>query len=91
MKNVKKLCVVKLDIVGSKLQVVNKNERAIELEVDAFVTLTPDLNKEASSQVLPINFGGLAQAVKQGDTIFLGHYLFTRSETASMWLEVSEI
>ncbi|KAH1249483.1 Pyruvate kinase 2, cytosolic [Glycine max] len=32
----------------------------------------------------------IMQAVKKGDTIFIGKYLFTRSETASVWLEVSE-
>ncbi|KAH9627063.1 hypothetical protein KSS87_023751 [Heliosperma pusillum] len=31
------------------------------------------------------------QAVKAGDTIFVGQYLFTGSETTSVWLEVSEI
>jgi hypothetical protein len=29
------------------------------------------------------------QAVKTGDTIFIGQYLFTGSETTSVWLEVS--
>ena len=29
------------------------------------------------------------QAVKKGDTIFVGQYLFTGSETTSVWLEVS--
>jgi hypothetical protein len=29
------------------------------------------------------------QAVKPGDTIFVGQYLFTGSETTSVWLEVS--
>lgn len=28
------------------------------------------------------------QAVKKGDTIFIGQYLFTGSETTSVWLEV---
>ena len=28
------------------------------------------------------------QAVKTGDTIFVGQYLFTGSETTSVWLEV---
>ena len=28
------------------------------------------------------------QSVKKGDTIFLGQYLFTGSETTSVWLEV---
>ena len=30
------------------------------------------------------------QAVKKGDTIFIGKYLFTGSETASVWLEVMQ-
>lgn len=30
------------------------------------------------------------QAVKKGDTIFIGQYLFTGSETTSVWLEVGQ-
>ncbi|KAK4572623.1 hypothetical protein RGQ29_030869 [Quercus rubra] len=30
-------------------------------------------------------------AVKKGDTIFIGQYLFTGNETTSVWLEVSEV
>ena len=30
------------------------------------------------------------QAVKKGDTIFIGQYLFTGSETTSVWLEVRQ-
>lgn len=30
----------------------------------------------------------ILQAVKTGDTIFIGEYLFTGSETTSVWLEV---
>lgn len=33
-----------------------------------------------------VNF--FLQAVKKGDTIFIGQYLFTGSETTSVWLEV---
>jgi pyruvate kinase len=32
----------------------------------------------------------ILQAVKKGDTIFIGKYLFTGSETTSVWLEVSQ-
>jgi hypothetical protein len=39
----------------------------------------------------PINFSALAKAVKPGATIFVGQYLFTGSETTSVWLEVSEV
>ncbi|GJY28832.1 zinc finger, CCHC-type containing protein [Tanacetum coccineum] len=78
---------VMLDTVGAEMQVVNKSEKAISLQQDDNVILTPDNGQEAISQVLPINFDGLAKAVKKGDTIFVGQYLFTGSETTSVWLE----
>eukprot|EP00262_Sarcandra_glabra_P008464 TRINITY_DN219_c0_g1_i3.p1 TRINITY_DN219_c0_g1~~TRINITY_DN219_c0_g1_i3.p1 ORF type:complete len:528 (+),score=69.30 TRINITY_DN219_c0_g1_i3:112-1695(+) len=91
IKATKKLCAVMLDTVGPELQVVNKSERAISLVADEFVVLTPHQDQEASSKLLPINFGGLSKAVKIGDTIFIGQYLFTGSETTSVWLEVAEL
>ncbi|XP_022745824.1 pyruvate kinase 1, cytosolic-like isoform X2 [Durio zibethinus] len=91
VKTTKKLCAVMLDTVGPELQVVNKIEKAISLQENGTVILTPDEGQEASSELLPINFDGLSKAVKKGDTIFIGQYLFTGSETTSVWLEVSEI
>lgn len=91
IKDTKKLCAVMLDTVGPELQVVNKTERPISLEAESYVVLTPDQNKEANSNLLPINFHGLSKAVKARDTMFIGQYLFTGSETTSVWLEVSEI
>ncbi|KAL2229343.1 UNVERIFIED_CONTAM: Pyruvate kinase 1, cytosolic [Sesamum indicum] len=90
-KSNKKLCAVMLDTVGAELRVVNKSEKAITLKADEKVVLTPDQGQEASSEILPINFAGLAKAVKKGDTIFVGQYLFTGSETTSVWLEVDEV
>ncbi|KAK1411796.1 hypothetical protein QVD17_32566 [Tagetes erecta] len=91
IKSTKKLCAVMLDTVGAEMQVVNKTEKAISLQQDDNVILTPDKGQEASSQVLPINFDGLAKAMKKGDTIFVGQYLFTGSETTSVWLEVDKV
>ncbi|URD83985.1 Pyruvate kinase [Musa troglodytarum] len=91
IKSTKKLCAVMLDTVGPELQVVNKSEKAISLEADTLVVLTADQEQEASSQLLPINFNNLSKAVKPGDTIFIGQYLFTGSETTSVWLEVAEL
>nr|CBX25508.1 hypothetical_protein [Oryza glaberrima] len=91
IKSTKKLCAVMLDTVGPELQVVNKSEAAISLEANGTVVLTPDQGQEASSELLPINFSGLAKALKPGATIFVGQYLFTGSETTSVWLEVSEV
>lgn len=50
-----------LDTVGAEMQVVNKAETAISLQADAEVVLTPDEGQQASSELLPINFDGLAQ------------------------------
>ncbi|XP_064953109.1 pyruvate kinase 1, cytosolic-like [Musa acuminata AAA Group] len=91
IKGTKKLCAVMLDTVGPELQVVNKSEKAISLVADSHVVLTPDQEQEASSDLLPINFIGLSKSVKPGDTIFIGQYLFTGSETTSVWLEVAEL
>ncbi|KAK7344864.1 hypothetical protein VNO77_15045 [Canavalia gladiata] len=91
VKRTKKLCAVMLDTVGPELQVVNKTEHPISLQADTLVVLTPDQSKEATSNLLPVNFNGLSKAVKKGDTIFIGQYLFTGSETTSVWLEVSEV
>lgn len=54
---------VMLDTVGAELQVVNKSEKAITLKEDDKVILTPDVGQEASSEVLPINFAGLAKVL----------------------------
>ncbi|CAA6660329.1 unnamed protein product [Spirodela intermedia] len=90
VKNVKKLCAVMLDTVGPELQVFNTNGSPIELKNDDRVTITPDISKVPSSGILPVNYAELAKAVKKGDTIFVGQYLFTGSETTSVWLEVIE-
>lgn len=50
-----------LDTVGPELQVVNKKETTITLKEDDTVVLTPDAGQEASSEILPINFAGLAK------------------------------
>jgi len=90
VRNTRRLCAVMLDTVGPELHVVNNSESPIELEEGGTLVLTGDLGTQASSRVLPVNYGGLASAVKPGDTIFLGQYLFTGSETTSVWLEVAE-
>ncbi|KAF3442516.1 hypothetical protein FNV43_RR16432 [Rhamnella rubrinervis] len=90
VKNARKHCAVMLDTVGPELQVGNKTGNPIELKADDHVTITSDITKEPSPEVLPVSHAGLARIVKKGDTIFLGQYLFTGSETTSVWLEVLE-
>lgn len=57
-----------LDTVGAEMQVVNKKETAISLQADSQVVLTPDQGQEASSEILPINFDGLAKVCSSFQT-----------------------
>ncbi|KAG6486079.1 pyruvate kinase 1, cytosolic-like [Zingiber officinale] len=88
VSNIKKPCAVMLDTVGPELQVCNTSGEPIELKSGNNVTLTPDGSRVPSAEVLPINISDLAKAVKKGDTVFIGQYLFTGSESTSVWLEV---
>ncbi|XP_058003226.1 pyruvate kinase 1, cytosolic isoform X2 [Hevea brasiliensis] len=90
MKNAKKLCAVMLDTIGRELPICNQTGKAIELKVDDHLTITSDVSKEPSAEFLPVNYSGLSEILKKGDTIFLGQYLFTGSENTSVWLEVLE-
>ncbi|KAH8938378.1 hypothetical protein BDL97_16G079500 [Sphagnum fallax] len=91
VRNTRRLCAVMLDTVGPELCVVNNEEVEIELVEGAVVVLTGDQTIKASNKVLSVNSDALVTAVKPKDTIFLGHYLFTGSETTSVWLEVKEV
>ncbi|KAF2289286.1 hypothetical protein GH714_034122 [Hevea brasiliensis] len=90
MKNAKKLCAVMLDTIGRELPICNQTGKAIELKADDHLTITSDVSKEPSAEFLPVNYSGLSEILKKGDTIFLGQYLFTGSENTSVWLEVLE-
>lgn len=65
-----------LDTVGPELQVVNKAEKSVALEADSTVILTPFEGQEASSEVLPINFDGLAKVLNSVFSSLLCSILF---------------
>lgn len=90
VKNKKRLCALMLDTMGPQLQVYNYTGNEIKLVADNHVTITSDVNREPSSEVLPVNYSGLFKMVKRGDTIFVGQYLLTGIEATSVWLEVLE-
>eukprot|EP00268_Persea_americana_P029040 TRINITY_DN2810_c2_g1_i2.p1 TRINITY_DN2810_c2_g1~~TRINITY_DN2810_c2_g1_i2.p1 ORF type:complete len:170 (-),score=25.23 TRINITY_DN2810_c2_g1_i2:31-540(-) len=73
VKSCKKLCAVMLDTVGPEVQVFNKTGNPIELKADDLVTITTDISKEPSADVLPINYSGLAEVLetKGSDVICL--------------------
>ena len=63
-----------LDTVGPELQIFNKSEKPIALEVDAIVTITPDTKQEASSKILPINYAELANVRICFCTLYATHF-----------------
>ncbi|KAJ8618121.1 hypothetical protein MRB53_014307 [Persea americana] len=73
VKSCKKLCAVMLDTVGPELQVFNKTGNPTELKADDLVTITTDISKKPSADVLPINYSGLAEVLetKGSDVICL--------------------
>ncbi|CAI5536238.1 unnamed protein product [Closterium sp. Naga37s-1] len=82
---------VMFDTMGPEITIHNASGSPISLTAGDSITITPSPSAAPiSSQLLPINFKGLAKAVKPGDEIFVGQYLFTGSETTSVWLEVHE-
>ena len=50
-----------LDTGGPELRVGNKTGNPIELKADDHVTITSDITKEPSPEVLPVSHAGLAR------------------------------
>nr|TKR99883.1 hypothetical protein D5086_0000188870 [Populus alba] len=57
---------VMLDTVGPELQVINKTENSIPLQEDNFTVLSPDLDREATSSLLSMNFTDLSTRGEDG-------------------------
>ena len=86
--NVRKLCAVMLDTRGAEITVSKDPNLEIALVAGQTLVLTTDLRVPPSTQALPVSYEGLPSVVKPGDSIFVGQYLFTGSETSSVYLRV---
>ena len=102
MRETKMLCATMLDTRGPEIGVLLAPEdvssfdaRApkapIVLTQGARVTLTVDQTTPASSAFLPVNNPDLVNFVAPGDDVFVGQYLFTGSESSSVYLTVDEV
>lgn len=63
---------------------------ATQLVTDDIVELTTDITREVSNTVLPVTYELLPEVLQKGDVVFVGQYLFTGSETSSVYLDVVE-
>lgn len=88
--NTRKMCAVMLDTRGPEVMVNKPADKDIPLEADQLIELTTDETVPPSSSVLPVSYDGLPRVLKAGDTLFIGGYLATGSETSSVFLDVVE-
>ena len=101
MKQTKILCATMLDTRGPEIGVQlapqdvssfdSRAPKVLALEQGNRVTLTTDVSVPASSEFLPVNNPDLVHFVEAGDDGFVGQYLFTGSETSSVYLKVDEV
>ena len=102
MRETKMLCATMLDTRGPEIGVLLAPEdvssfdaRApkapIVLRQGARVTLTVDPTTPATAAFLPVNNPDLVNFVAPGDDVFVGQYLFTGSESSSVYLTVDEV
>lgn len=93
MRNTKRLCCTMLDTLSNEIMVLNRPETAsISLNAGETITLTTDRTRPASSSCLPISYPSFqGSGLAPGAQVFVGQYLFTGSETSSVYLTVQEV
>lgn len=93
MRNTKRLCCTMLDTLSNEIMVLNRPETAsISLNAGETITLTTDRTRPASSTCLPISYPSFqGSGLAPGAQVFVGQYLFTGSETSSVYLTVQEV
>ncbi|KXZ54190.1 hypothetical protein GPECTOR_5g285 [Gonium pectorale] len=92
MRNTKRLCCTMLDTMGPEIIVLNRPEHPISLTAGQTLTLTCNKSAAASATCLPISYPSLAgTGLAPGSQVFVGQYLFTGSETSSVYLTVQEV
>ncbi|KAG2488957.1 hypothetical protein HYH03_012576 [Edaphochlamys debaryana] len=92
MRNTKRLCCTMLDTMGPEIIVLNRPDAPISLTAGQTITLTCNKTVPASATVLPISYPSwVGTGLAPGSQIFVGQYLFTGSETSSVYLTVQEV
>ena len=105
MKKTKILCATMLDTCGSEISIRLAAQDVSSFDADApknpllmkkgnTLVLSTDSssNRPSSAEFLPVvNCDLLCEIVSENDSIFIGQYLFTGSETSSVYLTVKTI
>ncbi|CAI7799512.1 unnamed protein product, partial [Closterium sp. NIES-54] len=91
MKKTHRMCATVYDTHGPEITIANTNNATVTMTAGSTVVLSGDKDHPVTAQALPLACPQLAKAVKPGDEVFVGRYLFTGSETTSVWLKVEEV
>ncbi|CAI5460153.1 unnamed protein product [Closterium sp. Yama58-4] len=91
MKKTHRMCAVVYDTHGPEITIFNSSSATVTMTAGSTVVLSGDKDQPVTAHALPLACPQLAKAVKPGDEVFVGRYLFTGSETTSVWLKVEEV
>ncbi|CAI5499033.1 unnamed protein product [Closterium sp. Naga37s-1] len=91
MKKTHRMCATVYDTHGPEITIANSSNATVTMTAGSTVVLSGDKDQPVTAQALPLACPQLAKAVKPGDEVFVGRYLFTGSETTSVWLKVEEV
>eukprot|EP00775_Hariotina_reticulata_P009310 gene9310-9475_t len=101
MVNTRKLCAVVLETLGREILVRRPcvfdedgwpaHPSPLTITQGQVLTLTTRQDVEASETLLPVTYPHLHNMCQEGDTIYIGRYLSTGSESASLYLNVIKV
>lgn len=91
MKTTNRMCATLFDTRGPEIIVANPTGNPVTLRAGSTVVLSGDANQPVTEHALPLGCPSLVKAVQPGDEVFIGQYLFTGSETTSVWLSVEKV
>lgn len=63
-----------LDTLGPELLISNRTGNPVELKADSHVTISPDVTKEPTAELLPVNYAGLAEVCSARFINFVIHF-----------------
>eukprot|EP00877_Chromochloris_zofingiensis_P009758 jgi/Chrzof1/5035/Cz15g09100.t1_PYK1[v5.2] len=101
MRKTRKLCAIVLDTLGREVMIrrpfrlepdgwPNQAGQEIEIKLGQVLTLTTR-DVEATDTILPVTYHKFADMMEPGDNIYIGRYLVSGADKASLYLEVTDV
>eukprot|EP00892_Ulva_mutabilis_P010259 jgi/Ulvmu1/7605/UM038_0030.1 len=98
MLKTRRLCAVMVDTLGREIFIRREYEigedgwpkhgSSVTIGKGDIITLTTNPNAVQTDTIFPVNYEKLPDMVQQGDQLYIGRYLVTGADAASLYLEV---